>query len=418
MRPHPLPIGLLLIVVVPSWNLAEEKVETYPDSGKQRVYTVNAEGQKNGPFKEFHPNGKPKTQAVYRRDKLNGMLKRFDTGGRLEVQENYREGQPHGVRQELTGGRVTKEEVWLNGELLVPRSAAILTAELKAIQSLPIKTVGEAPPVNEKVQTALRDARLQGQREAALRVLMAYRCLCGLPYRDLTLDATYNAHAEAASELLTRVNKMTHTPDNPGIPEEEYRFAAKGAGCSNLYSAAGMVDAVKSFMDDSDAGNIDRLGHRRWCLNPAMFKTGFGAGGKYTAMWSFDGSRTQVPDFDYVAFPSRGLTPTSVFRDHFAWSVSLNPKKFKAPSQEQVKVSVYPVRYVPRQNLLEKAAKPLELNYFRVSVEGFGIPNCIIFRPVNFKVVAGSNYWVEITGLSDSSGKDAKIGYFVGFVPL
>jgi len=29
---------------------------------------------------------------------------------------------------------MVKDEVWLDGELLVPRSAAILTAELKTIQ--------------------------------------------------------------------------------------------------------------------------------------------------------------------------------------------------------------------------------------------------------------------------------------------
>ncbi len=40
-----------------------------------------------------------------------------------------------------------------------------------------------------------------------------------------------------------------------------------------------------------------------------MAKTGFGGGGKFAVMWSFDGSRTDVPDYNFVAFPPRGFTP-------------------------------------------------------------------------------------------------------------
>ena len=68
-------------------------------------------------------------------------------------------------------------------------------------------------------------------------MLMAYRCVCGLPYRDMTLDWTYTAHDEAGSILLTQINQMTHTPANPGLPEAEYQYARQGTGSSNLFSA-------------------------------------------------------------------------------------------------------------------------------------------------------------------------------------
>jgi hypothetical protein len=305
--------------------------------------------------------------------------------------------------------------------LLVPRSAAILTAELKAIESLPVKTVGEPPKVYDKIRVALRDPGLQAQREAALRVLMAFRYICGLPYRDMVLDWRYTAHAEAACDVLSRLNKgLTHTPENPGMPDEEYQLGAEGARSSNLHLGPPlMMDGVKSFMDDSDASNIDRVGHRRWCLNPQMLKTGFGGGtGKYMAMWSLDTSRTEVPDYDFVAFPPRGLTPISIFRDHYAWSVSLNPAKYQVPSAERIKVQVRPVRFQPRRGVLETLDNPLELNYFHISLEGIGIRNCIIFRPGNFKAVAGSSYLVQITGLSKTGGEEAKIRYLVAFVSL
>ncbi len=97
-------------------------MEKYPDGGKQWVYSVNSQGKKVGPFKEFYPNGKLKTQARYRLDKLVGQFKQFDSKGRLQLQANYRDGDLDGARQEYVDGRLVKEEIWLNGVLLAPRS--------------------------------------------------------------------------------------------------------------------------------------------------------------------------------------------------------------------------------------------------------------------------------------------------------
>ena len=300
---------------------------------------------------------------------------------------------------------MARDELWSGGELLVPQSAVLLAAEFRAIQSLPVKTVGEIPAANPEVKAAVNNPQLQNRREAGLRMLMSFRCICGLPYADLALDRDYIAHAEAASALLTQVGKLTHFPENPGLPEDEYRFGAKGAVSSNISSESSPVDIVKSFMDDSDQGNIDRLGHRRWCLNPKMARTGFGCGGRFGVMWSFDSDRKEVPDYAFVAFPPRGLTPVSVFKESMAWSVSLNPDKYQSPQQESVKVTVVPVRFQPRQGTLQKGPQPLELNYFHVNLDNFGIPSCIIFRPAGVKVVAGASYWVEIRGLKSGFGR-------------
>jgi hypothetical protein len=401
---------------------AEEKIEKYPDGTKHLVYSVNSQGQKVGAYKEFFPNGKLKIQAVYRLDKLQGPYKLLDDKGKLLLQANYRDGEFDGLRQVYVKGQLVTEEVWLNGNLLAPRSPTILAAELKAIQSAKIETVGKPPRgVTAKVQQALDDPRLQSQREAALRMLMSYRCICGLAYRDMVLDWNYIAHDEAGSILLTQINQMTHTPANPGLPEDEYRFAREGTGSSNLFSSSGptgLVDSVNAYMDDSDPGNIKVVGHRRWCLNPSMLKTGFGGTGKFSAMWSFDGSRTNVPDYNFVAYPPRGYTPVGSFHDRYAWSVSLNPKKFRAPDKKSVEVAIYPIQFNTRAHILEKGKTPLELDYENVCQDGPGIPYCIIFRPAHFKIVAGEIYYVQITGLTDTSGGQAKVQYLVAFVKL
>jgi hypothetical protein len=420
---------------------AEERTEKYPDGKTRRVYNVD-KGKLHGPFKEFYKDGALRVEGAYREGKLQGPLRSFhsngkpllnesyldglrngkcvvhDEGGLIARVSNYRAGKLHGERQVFANNRLESDELWLDGQMLIPKSQQIIARELQAIQKAPIQTVGEFPAVAPRLRPALQDRALQAQREAALRLLMGYRFLCDVPYKDLVLDRTYIAHCEAASEIMTRLGKLTHSPENPGMPEAEYEFARKGCGCSNIFSDSSLTGAVKAFMNDSDPGNIDRLGHRRWCLNPAMLKTGFGGHAKMSAMWSFDGSRKNVPDFDFVAFPPRGLTPVSSFPDGYAWSVSLNPAKYQPPSESTVKVMVYPARFVPRPGAVEKASQPLALNYFKVSLDGFGVPNCIIYRPTGARPAPGASYWVRIEGLKNSKGEDARVEFLVAFVAM
>jgi hypothetical protein len=165
-------------------------------------------------------------------------------------------------------------------------------------------------------------------------------------------------------------------------------------------------------MDDSDARNIDRVGHRRWCLNPAMVKTGFGASGVFAAMWAHDASRKDVPDFDYVAYPAMGYMPDYYFGARHAWSVSLNPKKFDRPDAKNVKVRVIPVGDDYARN-----ADPLPLDHLGVSSEGMGLRDCIIFRPKELELAPGRRYWVEIDGVT-KGGKPMPIRYVVHFFEL
>ena len=124
---------------------AEVKTETYPDGAKHLVYAVDADGKRNGNYQEFHPNGKPKVQAVYRHGSLAGAYKEFDAKGKPLVTASYRDGKLHGPRQEFADGHLVKDELWSDGRLLVPQSLALLSARLRAIPALPVKTVGEIP---------------------------------------------------------------------------------------------------------------------------------------------------------------------------------------------------------------------------------------------------------------------------------
>jgi uncharacterized protein YkwD len=261
---------------------------------------------------------------------------------------------------------------------------------------------------------AKEPAGMAGERAAALRRLKAYRYLAGLPFDDLALDDDANAACEAAARLCAKLGRLSHNPDNPGLPEDEYKLALKGASRSNLAQGYPTLSrAVDTWMDDSDAGNVALVGHRRWCLNPAMQKTGFGRSGEYTAMWVFDQTRKTIPDYDFVSWPPPGAVPVEFFKGGTAWSASVNPRKYNKPG-EDVKVRVYAA-----DDKGEKKGDPLKLKSTVVETNAFGIPNAIIFRPERLAVTAGRRYVVEIEGLT--KGKDkaaAPVRYEVEFVSV
>ena len=181
-----------------------------------------------------------------------------------------------------------------------------------------------------------------------------------------------------------------------------------------------MWASVRDYMWDSSDRNIQHVGHRRWCINPAMLKTGFGKFGNYFAMWCSDASRKIVPDYDFFAFPARGITPVQLLRkEPYAWSVSLNRNKYRTPTTDQIKVTVVPARLDIARARLTKEDQPLELEHVRVDDEAPAFPAAVIFRPKYVDATkAGSSFWVDITGLKKIDDTPVTIGYFVAFTQI
>jgi len=147
---------------------------------------------------------------------------------------------------------------------------------------------------------------------------MQYRYLCDVPYEQMKLDADYCVHAAAAAHLCDAIGHLDHTPPNPSWPENRYQFAFEGTSHGNLFEISVHQGphanaSVDSYMDDSDAKNIDRVGHRRWCLNPSMGKTGFGTfkGSPACGRWTNPMRRSRPTNSS--AYPSPGLFSGDVF---------------------------------------------------------------------------------------------------------
>jgi hypothetical protein len=293
---------------------------------------------------------------------------------------------------------------------------AAMIALSASSQELPRRT--EAA-IKEKLKSLAKAGKAAGKAQegslAALRRLNAYRYLCGVPY-DVGLDDGYAREAAAAAAICEKIGRLDHHPPNPGMPAKDYELASHGAGNSNLGMGVEVARCVDQFMFDSDASNIAVVGHRRWCLDPAMQRTGFGASGRFSAMYSTDHGRASPPALDYVAYPPPGLFPAEMISPRHAWSISLNPDKFGNAQEGAVKVRMIRLR---RGQLVPTSADgfsdSLDLDHFSVYAPGMGYGGGIAFRARNAGTDAGKRYGVMVTGLSDKDGAPKRILFAAEF---
>jgi len=413
---------LLLILVVPQ-VVADEPPKDGPhvehhENGQIKIRAIYRNGRRNGKFEERFKDGKYKIRANYRDGKLNGRYQEYalvDGRVRLFKVANYRDGQLHGEYREFNGDELKLHQFFSNGTLLLPKSRRQIDAALSAIAQLPISIENRRNGYG--YAKVLRNVMGPGQQAAckdAVRLLMQYRYLCGVPYEGLVIDYSMLVEATAAADISQIVGDITHTPTNPGMSEAEFAIARKGCEKSNLAGSDNVVRSVHLYMEDSDEKNIDRVGHRRWCLNPKMLQTGFGTMGSFSAMYAVDNSRIEIPDYDFVAYPSRGYIPLAYFsRDH-AWSVQPNPAKYKF-GENSVKVDVFSARLAMKSGKVSTDSQPLPLNHFNVSLKKLGAGPAIIFRPANIRIAKGSTYAVVIEGIQTLSGEDYPLKYIVSF---
>ena len=240
--------------------------------------------------------------------------------------------------------------------------------------------------------------------QSALNTLNQIRYIAGLS-SDVVLNDDYVKQAQGASVVNSVNDVLTHNPEKPaGMSEEVYRIGAEGASHSNIAMGYNNIDTslVFGYMEDGDSSNIDRLGHRRWLLNPSMKATGFGYYNNYTAAYALDNSSAYSPEYG-VIWPAQNM-PTEYFNKDFPWSISMGYAVSDSVEVELIRLS---------DNKTWKFSKSSADGYFNVNNGGYGEQGCIIFRPDGIeRYVAGEKFKVNITGLS------APLSYDVSFFDL
>ncbi|MDF2542840.1 MAG: Cysteine-rich secretory protein family [Herbinix sp.] len=240
---------------------------------------------------------------------------------------------------------------------------------------------------------------------SALKMLNQIRYIAGLSY-NVTLNEEDIAKTQAAS-LVNRVNGMlSHYPEMPsGMEDTLYQLGKQGAGSSNLAAGYSTINSslVYGYMNDGDSSNIDRVGHRRWILNPKMSATGFGYCDGYSAMYAFDRNNKSATE-NGVAWPAQTM-PTDYFGIDYPWSISMGYDVCK----ENIQVTLVRLSDNRTWNFNSSEAD----GYFNVNNDGYGQTGCIIFRPNDIKTYEnGDKFHVNITGLN------TPVSYQVSFFDL
>ena len=185
--------------------------------------------------------------------------------------------------------------------------------------------------------------------ESGLTYFNYIRFVAGLP--EVTLDETLTGDAQHGAVLLAALNQLSHTPPKPADMDSPFYKRGYGATSSANISARWgyapltcLQHSIQGCLDDNGDNNLSTLGHRRWILNPTLGKVGFGYA-ESTSGWSFivtpvfDRSGVGC-DYDFISWPMAGNHPTNLFNTENPWSVTLNPKIYKTPSADTVKITI------------------------------------------------------------------------------
>jgi hypothetical protein len=405
---------------------SQDPVETKYESGAvHERYSLDAAGRKSGPYLEFRPDGTVQRRCAYSADVLSGRDEQYANDGKTVLSSGeYRQGQKQGTwsyfdpdsarrkkvdyKAGVVHGAVTiqvadkmlSRQKWKDGELdklddLTPFAirAGVLREKLSHILT---------PPAQPNAASGDSQA---AEREAALRRLKAYRALCAVQFEAITLVPGWNELCDAAAEICCLNGELSHTPPRPsGVNDARYRQAQEGAANSNLAVTSELPGSVDNYMDDSDTSNIGRIGHRRWCLNPSMGKTGFGKYKTYCAMWSTDESGAGARGIDAVLYPPAGWCPVDMFARERAFSISL--LHAGAPKPQDLHVSIRPLDddWLP--------GKSLTIDHVAVAEGEFGGSPCVVFRSEEMVVATDQRYLVEC---SLDNGKTLAFRYVVAF---
>lgn len=240
-----------------------------------------------------------------------------------------------------------------------------------------------------------------------LNALNTMRYIAGIP-ANVKLDSTYTKKCQAATLVNAANQELSHYPAKPnGMTDSMYKPGKEGAGSSNLAWASWQTSlsfsVVRQWMEDGDSYNIDRVGHRRWILNPSMKKTGFGFTNGYSAMYAFDSFYAATAYYG-VAWPAQNM-PVEYFDSEYPWTISMGEA---IQNTAKVKVTLKRQSDGKTWRFSEKSAN----GYFNIDNAGYGRSGCIIFRPNNISYKAGDTFRVTITGLKE------KVSYQVKFFSL
>lgn len=237
--------------------------------------------------------------------------------------------------------------------------------------------------------------------------LNVMRFIAGVGTQDVTLCPYSTYYAQCAALVNFKNGSLSHNPQYiQGINATTWGYACGGAQNSNISSGFNNAahSVVLGYLYDTNDKNIGELGHRRWCLNPPMYLTGFGQVGKFGAMWTTDKQLSEASNSG-ICWPAQNM-PLEYFPDDTAWSISMC---------EYVPADSVKVTLTRKSDLRTWTfSKEYSDGYFNVNNDkSVPLDGCIIFRPDDVGgYVHGDVFNVKIEGLNKA------VSYNVNFFDL
>ena len=248
----------------------------------------------------------------------------------------------------------------------------------------------------------------------ALEELNYIRSLIGVP-ANVTLNDTYTNKAQHGAVLLDVIDTLTHTPSMPSdMSDEFYQLAYDATTHGNLaMGVTSLGQSLKLYMDDSDASNIDRIGHRRWLMNPRMKQVGFGLSTRkhYSATYVIEEAPEDYEKYqewhkwpisdEFITWPThKSEHPLTYFDSNTAWCVVLNEDVFEKSNTSSVHVTLTRLSDYTTWNFSTSNTD----GDFYDNQQSYAYDECIIFRPDNATYKNGEEWRVDISGLTRKNG--------------
>jgi hypothetical protein len=433
-----------------------ERVEKFPDGAVHVRYHVDAQGRKDGPYEEFHPNGKPAVKGAYAADVKTGPWTTYTPEGKLTESASYFNGLMEGpyawnapagkasvrgtARQGGFAGPVTvvDETGKVNLHPEYPRTLGeirktwVSLYPREVVEELNGTTFRKIAPTKFTQEPNLDPPYRAGEVAAesmqeALKALKLYRYLAGLPWTHLAIDPSASKKAQPAAVLINKLKRCTHTPSKPADMDDAF-FKVAETGCheSNLSEGESQLPGtVRDFMDDSGPTNRAAIGHRLWMLKPQLKRVGFGFVPGWGALHVQDGAWEPVsPQFKSFGFPSAGYYPRGLVEPNYVWNVSISPSAAVLPpsATPTVKVTRLDEHFQPVEEVktdsIAVVREPLQMKGWSV----------VVFQPKltgeragvsltrSRAAVPAGKYAVEIGNLVTAKGAPTHFGYVVDLV--
>jgi cysteine-rich secretory family protein/MORN repeat protein len=380
-------VGLLLLAGAPPQD--SQQKEFYASGKLKAEFGVDAEGRHQGRYVEYYESGKKRISGNFDKGERHGEWWEYYESGKIAGKKRFEKGRPAGAilrmdengivlyRATVSQGQLQVYRDFRKCEPACSRSMEEIRREIEKIdpkdKRFDVDAVGKYE-VEPSAAAPYRAGKLKAAYlEDALKHFNVYRYLSGVN-AGVKLDEGYNELCQHAAVVVAATGKLSHTPArSENMDASFYSKGSKGASSNLSRGVSTLRKAIDGWMEDSGENNLKHAGHRSWCQNPEMGRTGFGDCTGFHAQWAHDKSgRQDHPDL--LGYPVPGYHPVEYFGRNGPWSIAPKEGRFRMPGSDDLVVRMW---------VLDGGfdfAQELEINSKTVTSE-YGTGLRAVFRP-------------------------------------